>query len=353
MRAEMRAVTLSLTFIVSVVMVDGMVANVHPREPRASREGGGRAGRASESTQLSPEIMIDRQLVRVERLLAADDAPAAHAEMDKIIALQREHGVVLPEDFHFEYAKVALAAGVTERAIASLNEYLLTVGGEGVFYREALELLDSVEVRARRAARWPPRKVFQDCDVCPEMVVLPDSRLALGRYEVTVGEYRAAVAGRKGGAGGRRCEAFGDGDSWWDPGYGQTDRHPVTCVSWEDAQAYVLWLSDRTGRVYRLPSEAEWERAAAGSVAGCHNERPDLGTCPVGSYGSNIAGLSDMIGNAFEWTADCLEGDCGRRVLRGGSWRYAAENLGLEVRGWHARDARDGYFGFRVASTLD
>ena len=107
------------------------------------------------------------------------------------------------------------------------------------------------------------------------------------------------------------------------PGFPQTDRHPVTCVSWDDAQEYVSWLSRRTGATYRLPTAAEWERAAAGSQPGCdrlgRGTRPD-GTCLVGTYGSNAAGLSDMVGNLWEWTSDCWEGNCGRRVVSGGSW---------------------------------
>ena len=102
------------------------------------------------------------------------------------------------------YVRVAFAAGRTERAIASLNEYLAASGREAGFYREALELLDSAEVslrheeedrrraevERRRATRWPPGSVFRDCETCPEMVILPGSAVALGRYEVTLGEYR-------------------------------------------------------------------------------------------------------------------------------------------------------------------
>ena len=126
------------------------------------------------------------------------------------------------------------------------------------------------------------------------MVVLPGGGLALGRYEVTVGEYWAFVS------------ATGDTRGWRDDNWRadgiwqQTDRHPVTFVTWDDAQAYVSWLSRRTGSAYRLPTEAEWERAAAGSQPGCdrlgRGTQPD-GACPVGSYGTNTAGLSDMVGN--------------------------------------------------------
>ena len=197
--------------------------------------------------------------------------------------------------------------------------------------------------------------VFRDCAECPEMVVLVGGALAMGRYEVTVGEYQVFASATGGGAGGG-CFAFGDGDSWRNPGFPQTDRHPVACVSWDDAQEYVSWLSRRTGATYRLPTEAEWERAAAGSQPGCdrlgRGTRPD-GTCPVGTYGSNAAGLSDMVGNLWEWTSDCWEGNCGRRVVRGGSWFDIAESSGLaRATGISAGDRFD-YQGFRVSRTLD
>ena len=146
------------------------------------------------------------------------------------------------------------------------------------------------------------------------------------------------------------------GDSWRDPGFPQTDRHPVAYVSWDDAQEYVSWLSRRTGATYRLPTEAEWERAAAGSQPGCDRlglgTRPD-GTCPVGSHGSNAAGLSDMVGNLWEWTSDCWEGDCRRRVVRGGSWILVAEHLRPGARIGYFAGLRNFLRGFRVSRTLD
>ena len=157
---------------------------------------------------------------------------------------------------------------------------------------------------------------------------MPGGRLALGRYEVTVGEYRAFASAPGGG-----CRTmYGIGNSWRNPGFPQTDRHPVACVNWDDAQAYLAWLSRTTGAKYRLPTAAEWSRAAVRSEPGCNhqdqtgNQTGDLGTCPVGSYGSNPVGLSDMVANVWEWTEDCWEGNCGRRELRGGSWIYDAED---------------------------
>ena len=138
--------------------------------------------------------MVDRHLLRVERLLADDDPEAALQAMNEVLALQDEHDLVLEDDFYFQHAQVAFAAGQTDRAIASLNEYLVTAGRPAAFYREALELLDSAEVRLlrgtddRRRAEVESRRAARE--TCPEMVVLPGNVLALGHYEVTVGEYR-------------------------------------------------------------------------------------------------------------------------------------------------------------------
>ena len=129
----------------------------------------------------------------------------------------------------------------------------------------------------------------------------------------------------------------------------------MTCVSWDDAQAYVSWLSRKTGVTYRLPTEAEWERAAVGSEPGCYEDRTgNEGTCPVGSYGSNAAGLSDMLGNLSEWTEDCgREGSCVFRVMRGGSWYVAADHLRSGERSQAPSDSRGNGDGFRVARTID
>ena len=256
-------------------------------------------------------------------------------------------------------AEVVFWESIRESTAPADFEALLEVFPNGTFARLARNRLAAL--RAPDPPRTdpspdPPRRageVFRDCDGCPEMVVLPGGDLALGQYEVTVGEYRAFASVTGGGAGGG-CSTRVNSDSWHDPGFPQTDRHPVTCVSWDDAQEYVSWLSRTAGAAYRLPTEAEWDRAAAGSQAGCYRDRTgNRGTCPVGSYGSNAAGLSDMVGNLWEWTEDCWEGDCSRRVLRGGSWFYVAELQRPGARLWYITDSRYISVGFRVARTLD
>jgi formylglycine-generating enzyme required for sulfatase activity len=183
----------------------------------------------------------------------------------------------------------------------------------------------------------------------------------LGRYLVTRSEYAAFVSDR------RYTEG---GDSWRNPGFVQTERDPVVYVSAGDSEAYASWLAAKTGKPYRLPSEAEWEYAArAGtttarfwgndtsqacrfanvadetlrkknSAAADRSRYFDCNdgyamTSPVGSFQPNGFKLYDMLGNVWQWTADCYSanydgaptngarattGDCSRRVLRGGAW---------------------------------
>ena len=160
----------------------------------------------------------------------------------------------------------------------------------------------------------------RDCLECPEMVVIPSGTLVTGRprrdvpvesfaigvYEVTTAEWNECA--RSGGCGGRVLEGG--------------EAHPVTNVSWDDAQAYVRWLSERTGREYRLPSEVEWEYAARagtrtdrywGDGESCWHANADWASCddghryaaPVGSYAPNLFRLRDVLGNVWEWTQDC------------------------------------------------
>ena len=168
-------------------------------------------------------------------------------------------------------------------------------------------------------------------------------------------------------------------------GFAQRPSHPIVCVNWEDAQAYVEWLSRKTGKDYRLPSEAEWEYAArAGSSAryswgedigrnranclSCGSDWDLAGTAPAGSFSANAFGLQDMHGNAWEWVADCYnvsyigapsdgsawtQGACGSRILRGGSWKNFPENLRSAIRERHVTDIRHYENGFRVALTVD
>jgi formylglycine-generating enzyme required for sulfatase activity len=281
----------------------------------------------------------------------------------------------------------------------------------------------SASAAGEKAARG-----FRDCRDCPEMVALPAGRFrmgspdeeagrdanegpvrdvtirrfALGRTDVTRGQYAAfAAATHRPVAGG--CAWAGRTGSHPDPGASwarmdmpQDDSHPVVCVTWADAQDYVRWLSKRTGKSYRLPSEAEWEYAArAGSTksfpwgAEPSHDQANYGaeacctglasgrdawvaTSPVASFPANGFGLFDMSGNVLQWVQDCRHdydatpsdgravetSDCTARMLRGGDWGDPPRMIRSAYRNYAPpKDAtietyRSAGVGFRVARAL-
>ena len=251
----------------------------------------------------------------------------------------------------------------------------------------------------------------------PQHTVTIPKPFAIGRCEVTVGEFRQFVdatgyqtdAEKSGG-----CFAWKESEGKWlqdaarhwrNPGFEQTDQHPVVCVSWNDAQAYIQWLNSYLkipSNPYRLPSETEWEYVARagttsaffwGDVEQCEyangadksaqesgefSENWIYATCedgfvytaPVASYKPNPWNTYDLSGNVWEWVEDCWhesyenapsdgspwlegnEGDCDRRALRGGSWFYFPRILRSAYRYWLARDVAFSFVGFRLARAL-
>ena len=168
-----------------------------------------------------------------------------------------------------------------------------------------------------------------------------------------------------------------------DLGWGR-GRRPVINVSWDDAKAYAAWLSQQTGKAYRLPTEAEWEYAARSGGkpdvwAGTSDAKqlPDYAvyntnrTEPVGGKKPNGLGLNDMSGNVWEWVEDCWhdnyegaptdgsawedtsKGDCGQRVLRGGSWFTDPVDLRASFRFRVNPDTRNILLGFRLVQDMN
>lgn len=255
-------------------------------------------------------------------------------------------------------------------------------------------------------------EVFKDCDGCPEMVALPAgtftmgspeneegrdgdegpqhevriTAFAIGKAEVTRGDYAAFVAAAKSPMQDKGCYSWLGNEwkldpdrHWRSPGFPQTDRDPAVCVSWNDATAYIQWLSQKTGKAYRLPTESEWEYAArAGtktrySIGDTITEKDAnfggrLGkTVAVGSYPANPWGLLDAHGNVSEWVEDCyhdsyrgapadgrawVEVSCTLREVRGGSWYGIPRFLRSASRDRGQPGGRGNYLGFRVARTF-
>lgn len=229
----------------------------------------------------------------------------------------------------------------------------------------------------------------------------------MGKYEVTVGEFKRFVSatGYKTDAEMKGdCYALKDGELGDQPGYSwrrldfsQSDNHPVACVSWNDAQAYTVWLSQKTGKHYRLPTEAEWEYAARGGSQHAHHwgDSPNQAcsyanvvdqsvkikipswswtlhdcndgyvyTAPVGHYQANGLGLKDILGNVWEWTCSnydkdygsseqrCVDiGRSGDRVYRGGSWLYGPRYVRSSHRYRNDPSYRFNDVGFRLSRT--
>ncbi len=194
---------------------------------------------------------------------------------------------------------------------------------------------------------------------------------AVGKFALTYDEWNACVA--DGG-----CNGSWPGDRTPTDG-----RQPAVKVSWSDAKAYVTWLSKKTGKPYRLLSEAEREYVTrAGTTTayyfgddvaalgqyGWYSANSDARTHPVGEKKPNGFGLYDMHGNVWDWTEDCYHdsyngapsdgtvpwttGDCSHHVIRGGSWFDLPGNLRSARRTNFAVDNRDVDRGFRVGRTL-
>ncbi|MBI5331785.1 MAG: formylglycine-generating enzyme family protein [Betaproteobacteria bacterium] len=297
-----------------------------------------------------------------------------------------------------------------------------------LFFPVLLTLTFLVPAGPSAAAKPKPHSAVQDCPECPAMVTLPggafdmgspDSepgryaveipqhrvkvgRFAMGRTEITRGQFVAFVE-ETGHDAGDRCGTFEDGKheerserNWRNSGHGQEDNHPAVCLNWNDAQAYVQWLSRKTGKPYRLPTEAEWEYAARAGVGAAHywgesanqacryaNVMDRTGgiqvpgvtwethrctdgyayTAPVARFRANAFGLHDMLGNIWEWVEDCwhghykgapadgsawTSGSCEKRVLRGGSWDNDPRNVRAAKRLWGMPDLRIDRYGFRV-----
>jgi formylglycine-generating enzyme required for sulfatase activity len=240
----------------------------------------------------------------------------------------------------------------------------------------------------------------------PQQKVAIKQPLAVGRLEVTRDEFDAFVKATGHKVGDKCWTLEGneprerEGRSFRNPGYAQDGRHPAVCVSWEDANAYVDWLSKLTGKPYQLLSEAQWEYAAQAGTAGrfpSSDSETDLcalgngadqsasaaklpaaweylrcsdghvNTAPAGSFKANAFGLHDLMGNVWEWTADCYaesladtpadgqprkSGDCALHAVRGGSWSATARMLRTAVRGKAQAASRFDDVGFRVARAL-
>lgn len=436
-RESRRARAIAAAILLGAVALGVFLYNHQLAQDRATK---------AEALRIAAESLARQEEER--RAKPATDASSADADVTPKVEPAAE-----PADRARAEADAKKAAADKAKALALRIEEEARRMAEVAVKKQA-EAMARAEERARaeaakivkEAPRAAPRPgtVFQDCPDCPRMVVIPAGEFtmgspaseagrgvdegpqrqvsiaqpfALGRGEVTVAEFRRFAdesgyrteAERDARAQG--CSGFIYADplaagpasqavtSWRSPGLAQADSHPVLCVSWNDARAYAQWLSKKTGKRYRLPTESEWEYAArAGSVAarywgddpvqacrfanvadqsrfqtwsfGQKHECTDghYFTAPAGGYSPNRFGLYDMLGNAWEWTEDCwnasyagapadgsawLAGDCAQRVSRGGSWSTVPRFARSATRYKNTADHRDNLTGFRLARIVE
>ena len=293
-----------------------------------------------------------------------------------------------------------------------MSANLFTIRAGKVAYSTLLVL---VAVRVCADSQPTPGKAgaFRDCPTCDLMQVIPPGHFfmgspanesgrqasegprhrvaivrpfAIGVYDVTVAEYRRFVTATGYAPKNPRCD-------WRHPSVRrhmiQTPEDPVVCVDWEDARAYLRWLSRVSEHPYRLPTEAEWEYAARAGSTTARPWGPDpdsnhantgtdkccgpqvskgdrwLYTSPVGSFPPNAFGLFDVIGNVWQWTMDCGSSDyshpatsvphanaCATHIIRGGGWFHSPEVARSAMRIADDSGLRVPDIGFRVARSL-
>ena len=301
----------------------------------------------------------------------------------------------------------------------------------------ALAAASIVPLSPEREQALKPKDTFLECSNCPKMVAVPSGSVTMGsptsevgrrddegpQHALTIKRFAAsssavtvdqfaAFVDQTGYRVGTTCQTFEggrsgqrEGRSWRNPGFAQTGSHPAVCLSWNDAKAFVGWLSKETVKDYRLLTEAEYEYAIRaetmpgpapryffgdddasmcryGNGADQTAQRTISGaggwtifpcsdgyayTAPVGSFLPNEFGLYDVLGNAASWTEDCyhdgyigapvdgtawLGGDCASRVVRGGSWDDNRAFLRSASRGRYTAVSRSSEVGFRVGRTL-
>ena len=347
-------------------------------------------------------------LAGVRRITAASDSatgPPRHGDAGHApgpIAAEKKHR---PEIHHAPPGKTSSFWNVRTAAIgaSAIVAIAVAVGAALFFTNKQPEA--SIP---RRSGPVPVERSFKDCEAgCPIMVVVPTGSFLMGspdaepqrgndegpQRQVTISRVLAVAkfpvtfeewdfCRSHGG-----CAGVFPNDSNWGRG-----RHPVVNVSWEEAKAYLTWLSTFTGKTYRLLSEAEreyiaragtvtpfswgnsisWRQANYDASKKYADEQPGLfrqETSPVDSFEPNPWGFYQVHGNTWDWVEDCYHdsyegsppsngsawtvGDCSRRVLRGGSWASQPRNLRSAARWKLPIDTHEPYYGFRVARTCD
>ena len=330
---------------------------------------------AAAALQLPPDMQADRYLLQADEQIERRNFAAAKQSLDRILALQDQHGLELPQEFYFRYAEVVERLGLYDEAIESVTKYLTLAGRSGEHYRAALRLLNSAEaeknnpIAGMEFVQIPAGEFLMGSESeeavdreQPVTRVRISQGFYLGKYEVTQGQWQAVMGSNPSFV--KQCGP----------------DCPVETVSWDDVQEFIRKLNAAMGEErYRLPTEAEWEYAARAGTSGDRYGNVDaiawyVGdrgrgnsgrlTQPVGQKAPNAWGLHDMLGNVNEWVEDWYGDYPGgtvtdprgpvsgsRRVARGGSWSDIAWYCRASYRTYNSPGDRISILGFRLLRT--
>ena len=326
------------------------------------------------ATDLELDSKANRRRAEEEKRRQADERTRRRNADEQ--ARRREAEVKRQEKAARERAKAqrqAAVPGKVSRPVQSVEVFRdrLRVGGEG----------PAMVVLPTGRFRMGDLDGSGSSNERPVHTVTISRRIAMGQYPVTFEDYDRYAENC-----GFLKALFGNKpESPYDNGWGR-GRRPVIDVNWHDARAYAAWLSEQTGKRYRLPSESEWEYAARAGTETAYSWGNEIGvnrancdgsgskwsgeqTSPVGSFAPNGFGLYDMHGNVWEWVEDCYhesyEGaptdgrawttgcEPARAVVRGGSWGNGPRGLRSAYRDWYWPSVRYFDFGFRLVQDLN
>lgn len=365
-----------------------------------------------EGTRIPGATLLPDDLKGIVRRNGLDVRHASfHADMDKLVRALRGPPVTAPpsptprvpshEERYRSEGRIKVPAPIIQGAP---DGWFLPGNGKAEWFKDHEHGPEMVVVPAGAFVMGSPesepeRESWQQGVESPQHKVTIAKPVAVGRHAVTRGQFAAFVR-----ATGQKMDGgvwVLEGDdvvedpkvSWRSPGFSQDDRHPVVCVDWWDALAYVAWLSQLTGATYRLLSEAEREYVARANTTTTFwwgstisptqanydgTAEPYKGggakgewrkaTVPVGSFAANPWGLFNVHGNVLEWCEDVwhdtydgapsdgsvwlVGDDTSLRVIRGGSWSSNPRDLRSALRNGCPPGIRYDFIGFRVARTL-
>lgn len=343
------------------------------------------------STFLSAAQDARYYLKQASKYYNQEDYRNAEKAFQKLLKMD----VALHEDFYYFYGKTLFYNGRYKKAVANLGNFTSVVGNKSKYYADASQLLKRAQkkVAAQEPKKNTKKKKILKLSTTPEMITIPagafimgsshgtedqkpphrmtiDKKFSIGKYEVTFAQYDVFAKETN-----RRMPD--------DYGWGRGNR-PVINVSLNDAHAYTRWLSEKTNRKFRLPTEAEWEYIARTGIKtqlgfndllglgdancdGCRYFWESAQTVPVGNFEPNKYGVYDLFGNVWEWTCSLYtrryngqeqycadENDLTGKTMsvRGGSWDSANRLLRSYVRYNNFHTYMSNELGFRVLEEL-